>query len=107
MNIKIKYINAVVFPVAIACAGYGTYKSIKDLPKYKGIDDLKTEIAQKAPRLYDSLKNDNVQRLTYKDWELEVKRMEDSIKTDSIAKSAYFQGAQMVRDSIKHAEGTK
>ena len=107
MNIKIKHVNAVIFPIAIACAGYGAYKSIKDLKKYKGIDDLKIEIAQKAPKLYDSLKNDNVTRLTYKDWEYEVKRMEDSIKKDSIAKNAYFQGAQMVRDSIKNAERVK
>ncbi len=105
MNIEPKHINAVLFPLAIGLACYGTYNTVKDAKKYKSVDDLKTEIAQKAPNLYDSLKNDNVARLSYKDWEYEVNRMNDSIKADSLAQRAYFEGVQMVRDSIKNTEG--
>ena len=48
--------------------------------------------------------NDGVSRHTYKEWQYEVNRMNDSIKADSMARRAYFEGAQMVRDSIKNAE---
>ena len=101
MNVNLKYVNAILFPISLALLGYSTCTSIKDAQKYKDVDDLKTEISQKAPNLYDSLKNDNVLRASYQDWQYEVDRMNDSIKTDSMIQRAYFEGAQMVRDSLK------
>ena len=40
-------------------------------------------------------------------WKNEYNKMMDSLKIDSIAKKAYFDGAQMVRDSIKVATKLK
>ena len=104
MNINVKHINAVLFPLAIGFCCYGTYNIVKDAKNYKSVDDLKTEIAKRAPQLYDSLTHDGVSRYSYQDWQYEVNRMNDSIKADSIASRAYFEGAQMVRDSL---EGNK
>ena len=101
MKFGIKQVNALAFPIAIGCLCYGTYNTAKDARNYKGVNDLKTEIAKKAPRLYDSLMNDGVSRASYHDWQYEVNRMNDSIKADSMIQRAYFEGAQMVRDSLK------
>ena len=107
MKLGVKHINAIMFPAAIALAGYGTYNTIKDAKNYKSVDNLKIEISKKSPKLYDSLMNDGITRLTYKDWQYEVNRMNDSIKSDSMVQRAYFEGVQMVRDSIKNAEKVK
>lgn len=37
-------------------------------------------------------------------WARELRNMKDSIKLDSVAKKAYFEGAQMVRDSINNTK---
>ena len=39
-------------------------------------------------------------------WDKELKAMRDSLYIDSIAKTNYAKGAQMVRDSIKNAAKT-
>ena len=101
MNINVKHINTVIFPIALALLGYTAYTTIKDSKNYKGVDDLKNEIKQKDSKRYDSLMNDGIGRHSFIDWQYEVNRMNDSLKIDSIAKRAYFEGAQKVRDSIK------
>lgn len=35
-------------------------------------------------------------------WHNKIKEVDDSVKLDSIARKAYFEGAQMVRDSINN-----
>ena len=40
-------------------------------------------------------------------WMKEYNKMMDSLKIDSLTKKAYFEGAQMVRDSIKAATKLK
>ena len=93
MNINTKYINAIIFPISAALLGYSTCTAVKDAKNYKGVNELKSEIQQKDPKRYDSLLHDGVSH--------EVNRMNDSLKIDSVAKRAYFEGAQKVRDSIK------
>jgi hypothetical protein len=107
MKIGLKHLNYIILPVAIGIAGYGTYKTIKDAENYKDVGDLKNEIKQKDPLRYDSLIHDGKHRVSYIDWQYEVNKMNDSIKADSMAKKAYFEGAQMVRDSIKKTERDK
>jgi protein-arginine kinase activator protein McsA len=101
MNINTKYINAIIFPISAALLGYSTCTAVKDAKNYKGVNELKSEIQQKDPKRYDSLLHDGVSRHSFIDWQYEVNRMNDSLKIDSIAKRAYFEGAQKVRDSIK------
>lgn len=104
MRVDSKYINAILFPAALTCVCYAAYKTVQDVDKYKSVDDLKLEIAQKDPYRYDSLMRDGVQRRSYVDWQYEVNKMNDSIRTESLAKRAYFEGAQMVKDSIKNTD---
>jgi hypothetical protein len=107
MGLRLKYINAIALPLAIGCFCYGSYNTAKDAKNCKSVNEIKTEIAKKSPKLYDSLMNDKVQRLSYQDWQYEFNKMNDSIKADSIAQKAYFEGAQMVRDSIKNSRKRK
>lgn len=97
---KLRHISFVLCTTAIGLVSYSMYTSVKDAKKYKGINDLKIEIAQKDLKRYDSLIHDGISRLSYRDWQYEVNKMNDSIRTDSMVKRAYFEGAQMVRDSI-------
>ena len=85
-------------------SGYICYKCAGDSKKFKSVDDLKMEIKQKDPKRYDSLMHDDEQRCCFIDWQYEVNRMNDSLRTDSMIKRAYFEGAQMVRDSINKTE---
>ena len=40
----------------------------------------------------------------YKMWNKELTEMKDSLRIDSLCKKAYFDGAQMVRDSITNTK---
>ncbi len=70
-------------------------------------DNIKSEVLSK-----DSLRYKRVEKETEKlgyatkkqIWIKELADMNDSIKFDSIAKKAYFEGAQMVRDSINNSK---
>ena len=104
---KLRHLNLALVPTAVVIAGYTTFTTVKEAKNYKGIEDLKTEIAQKDPKRYDSLAHDGHHRLSFLDWQYEVNKMNDSLKADSMAKRAYFEGAQMVRDSIKNSERDK
>ena len=59
----------------------------------------RTEIREKDTARYNKLINDKKWH-NGEYWELEAKKMNDSIKTDSLIKKAYFEGMQAVRDSI-------
>ena len=97
---KLRHINLILVPIAVGLSGFATYTAVKDAKNYKGVNDLKIEIAKKDPKRYDSLLHDGVSRHSFIDWQYEVNKMNDSIKADSLVKRAYFEGAQMVRDSI-------
>lgn len=43
------------------------------------------------------------QDIDLKTWENAVREVQDSLRVDSLCKKAYFEGAQMVRDSIAKA----
>ena len=67
----------------------------------KIIDDAKKEIQAKDSLRYFNV-NQNSRDIAY--WRNEVKKMNDSIRMDSVARKAYFEGAQMVRDSIANSK---
>lgn len=92
-----------VFTALILSTSYAGYVAIRDAKDHKSITDIKTEIRQKDIKRYDSLINHPPIRNSYEDWEYEARIMNDSIKADSMAKKAYFEGAQMVRDSLYKA----
>ena len=97
---KLRHINLILVPITVGLSGLATYTAVKDAKNHKGVSNLKLEIAQKDPKRYDSLMHDGVSRLSYIDWQYEVNKMNDSLRMDSMMKRAYFEGAQMVRDSI-------
>lgn len=57
-------------------------------------DPARYERLVEADTIHDLLRNDGVI------WTKEAKEMNDSLRMDSIIQKAYFEGAQMVRDSI-------
>ncbi len=65
------------------------------------INTAKAYLKEKVePHRYLQMVHEN---LTVLDWRKEVKAVQDSLKVDSMCKKAYWEGAQMVRDSIKTA----
>ena len=57
LGIKKQFEPLLLVPIAIGLASYATYSAIKDAGKYKGVSDLKLEIAKKAKELNYSLGN--------------------------------------------------
>ena len=104
MKIEMKHFNYLLYPAAAMGIAFAVVGTMKDAKNYKDVDDLKQEILKKDAKRYDSLMNDGVSRHSFIDWQYEVNKMNDSIKADSMAKRAYFEGAQMVRDSIINAQ---
>ena len=69
------------------------------------VKKAKTEIKAKDPQRFARLeKRDNDGLMTKFAWNHELKEMNDSLKLDSLYKKAYFEGAQMVRDSLAKAQ---
>lgn len=104
MKIETKYYNYILYPAVIGGLVYGIRNIMQDSKNYTGVDDLKIEIARKDPKRYDSLMHDGKPRHSFIDWQYEVDKMNDSLRTDSMIKRAYFEGEQRVRDSIKNKE---
>lgn len=91
----------------IAAVGFNTAIFKQD---NKETDKLRQEVLTKDSARYKRITNDikaGNKANTYYGWSKEVQKMNDSIKIDSIAKTAYAKGAQMVRDSIKAASKIK
>ena len=107
MKVNFNYVGVALAVLGTCYSGYICYKVTNDDKNYRCLDDIKKEIKLKDPKRYDSLMHDGVYRGSYLNWQYEVNKMNDSIKTDSLMKRAYFEGAQMVRDSIKNAEKQK
>ena len=70
------------------------------------INIMGTEMLEKDSFRYENTKNKvkSYAGTTLELWEKEYKLMQDSLTLDSTIKKAYFDGAQMVRDSIKKAK---
>ena len=71
------------------------------------IQIYKTEIKKHNPQKFESLLNNEKEkvpttRVEY--WRSAYESMQDSIKKEGIIRKAYFEGAQMVRDSINRAK---
>ena len=97
----------------VAAVGLFTAASvIRDSIEYdkKQIKDISAEIKEKDPERYFNIINkitDGKLQNTRPNWQKELDIMNDSLKIDSLCKKAYFDGAQMVRDSIKTAAKLK
>ena len=101
MNVKWNILSKFALGSTLAITSmYVGYTTIKDSKNYKSIYDLQEKIKQIDSNRYDSLIKNTTVRHSYTDWEYELRLMNESIKTDSLVKKAYFEGAQMVRDSL-------
>lgn len=107
MKITFEKFVKYAFPTILGAFTYMTYDIVKDAKNYRSIDDIQKEIQKKDPKRYDSLLNNNFYGRSFEEWVYEEKLMNESIKIDSLVKRAYFEGAQMVRDSIRNAEITQ
>ena len=70
------------------------------------VNDIKNEVLLKDSLRYKRVENEtkNYDYIVQKKiWTIELSNMNDSLRVDSIAKRAYFEGAQMVRDSINNS----
>lgn len=87
------------------CAIGSTIKNSVEQDK-KVITNISQEIKEKDPNRYLKITG-NIASGKFKNqpqnWQKELELMNDSLKIDSLCKKAYFDGAQMVRDSIKNA----
>lgn len=101
----------VLYGSVLAIVGYSAYDSVKeDIKADKDfINNSSNEIRQKDfkryKRIIDNINSKNVVD-NFQLWNNELKSMRDSLYIDSIAKTNYAKGAQMVRDSIKNAAKT-
>ncbi len=101
----------VLYGSILAVVGYSAYDSVKkDVKADKDfINNSSKEIMQKDSKRYTRIiGNINSKKVVnnVQLWENELKAMRDSLYIDSIAKTNYAKGAQMVRDSIKNAAKT-
>lgn len=98
----------VLYGSILAIVGYSAYDSIKeDIKADKDfINSSSSEIRQKDPKRYNRIMNDiNSEKVSGNSqlWDKKLRAMRDSLYIDSITKTNYAKGAQMVRDSIKNA----
>ena len=89
-----------LFAVILTPVFIAQYNYDKDI-----VATAKTEIKMKDPQRYARLaQKDEDGKLSKFLWSRERDKMNDSLRIDSVAKKAYFEGAQMVRDSINNAK---
>ena len=102
-----------IFAVCATVVGFGIVAStVKDVIDYNNscIKNISTKIKEKDPERYLNILNninDGKLQNSKPNWQKELDIMNDSLKIDSLCKKAYFDGAQMVRDSIKTAAKLK
>ena len=101
---KIQTIKNLAFSGACLVASGVIYTLTNDAKNYNSTADYQQEIMTKDPKRYNKLINTPISArpMSFNDWKYEAKIMNDSLKYDSLVKKAYFEGAQMVRDSIKN-----
>lgn len=92
--------------------GYCAFSSVKDSINAdkelveNASKEIKSKDAKRYKRIVDSINTGKVVDNSEL-WNKEVKLMRDSLFIDSIAKTNYAKGAQMVRDSIKNLSKIK
>ena len=103
MKINTNYIGSLLLTLSIGSGCYVGYTIHRDAGNYRSVGDIQKEIKLKDPKRYNSLINNSISSkpIDFEDWRYEERLMNESIKIDSLVKRAYFEGAQMVRDSIK------
>lgn len=107
MQINENHLSKAFYALVIGISGYCCYTAHNDIKNYRSIDDIKKEIKEKDPKRYDSLLNSDFYGRSYREWEYEERLMNESLKVDSLVQRAYFEGAQMTKDSIKNTEKKK
>ena len=104
-----KDIGTTIFAVCSTVVGFGIVVStVKDVIDYNNscIKNISTKIKEKDPERYLNILNninDGKLQNSKPNWQKELYIMNDSLKIDSLCKKAYFDGARMVKDSIKAA----
>lgn len=102
-----------IFAVCATVVGLGVAAyTIRDGVEYDKtcIKNISGQIKEKDPERYFNIINkitDGKLQNTRPNWQKELDIMNDSLKIDSLCKKVYFDGAQMVRDSIKTAAKLK
>ena len=109
MKINFNNIGYLLATLTVGVSGYVGYTMYRDAHNYRSVSDIQKEIRLKDPKRFDSLMSNPIglKPVDFEDWHYEERLMNEAIKTDSLVKRAYFEGAQMVRDSIKNAEAIK
>ena len=109
MNNTGKIIGRMLFTIAVgATVWFGIGKTLNSTNE--NILKYSSEIANRDITRFNSINNaisKGDMKNSVANWKNEYNKMMDSLKIDSIAKKAYFDGAQMVRDSIKVATKLK
>jgi len=100
MNKKVELALGIGLTIStITALGYDVNKKTKEA-KQKEI--AKEYVKKNAPDKYMNLLEKESKGQTIR-WNKAVENVRDSLRIDSMCQKAYFDGAQMVRDSIKNA----
>lgn len=96
-----------MFATAVYCFADTIKDARKDTKDFieNASQEIKRRDINRYTKIVDNITSGKVVN-TEKMWAKEVKSMRDSLLIDSIAKTNYAKGAQMVRDSIKVAAKT-
>lgn len=94
-------------PIAAAGLGIITLSIFADLNRPKNTTKEDTQAAKEIVRKHNP--DRYIQILEdgndcTKAWQKAAKEVKDSLRVDSLCRKAYFEGAQMVRDSINSAK---
>ena len=93
-----------VILATLSLVGYVAFDDYRQ--SLKAIEDYKQEIFLKDSVRYQNFSNEYKSKSFYEDaeaWRNERDEMLDSLEKIGIAQKAYYEGAQMVRDSIANA----
>ena len=102
MKVSFKQVLNIGVPlIAVGTSAFCIYTALKDAKNYENKFDIQNEIKAKNPAWYDSLLNEKT-LVNYEQWNYERRLMNAAMKTDSLVSRAYFEGMQMVRDSLKN-----
>ena len=72
----------------------------KTVKAVKAKEEAKKEIKAKAPERYAKMCEQSVEG-TYVNWAKEAEKVRDSLRIDSIAKTNYAKGLNLVKDTAK------
>ena len=103
-----KFLGGAMFAVVGYCAFSNLKSTIKADMEF--VENASTEVKSKDAKRYKRIvESINAGKVVNNSelWKKEVKLMRDSLYIDSIAKTNYAKGAQMVRDSIKNLSKIK